>query len=173
MHEMKIAGIVVLAALSGWVVRGIRFDRDPEPKPMVVSLPVITPGETLPAPHGVIERVPHDGSLGKRNLFAYRVHERPAVVAAEPVYVAPPAVVAPQPVVAEPVAPPPIPFPYRYIGTFGTAHNRVAAFKRDAEIVTVRSGERIGDFVLRSIGLESAEVEGPDGMRRIPLSSDV
>ena len=170
---MKIAGIVVLAALSGWVVRGIRFDRDPEPKPIVVSLPVITPGETLPAPPGVIQRVPQNGSLGKRNLFAYRVHERPVIVAPEPVYVAPPAVVAPQPILVEPTAPPPIPFPYRYIGTFGTAHNRVAAFKRDTEIVTIRNGERIGDFVLRSIGMESVEVEGADGMRRIPLSSDV
>jgi hypothetical protein len=61
----------------------------------------------------------------------------------------------------------------RYIGSFGTAHTRVAAFKRDGEIVTARPGERVGEFVLRSIGLESASVEGADGVRNVPLAADL
>ncbi len=170
MQEMKIAGFVVVAALTGWFVRGIHFD--PVPQPIPVSQPIVQ-SEPIPAPPSLIQRTPLDGSLGRRNLFAYRVHERPVIVEPEPVYVAPVAIAPPQPVVTEPVVPAPIPFPHRYIGTFGTAHNRVAAFKRDREVVTLRIGDRIGDFVLRSIGVESVEVEGPDGTRRIPLSSDV
>lgn len=166
---MKIAGMIVAAALTGWFVRGVRFDRPPETAP--VSHP-IAQSEPLPAPPAVIQRTPLDASPGQRNLFAYRVHERPVILEPAPVHVAP-VPVASQPVVMEPSAPAPIPFPHRYIGTFGTAHNRVAAFKRDNEVVTIRIGERIGDFVLRSIGVESVEVEGADGVRRIPLSSDV
>ena len=170
-HEMKIAGFVVLAALSGWFVRGMRFDRDPvsaAPAP----IPIVH-REPLPAAPSVIQRAPLAGSPGHRNLFAYRVHERPVVAATAIVDVPVPVVQAPVIVEEAPAAPLPIPFPHRYIGTFGPARNRVAAFKRDGDIVTVRAGERIGDFTLRSIGLESVEVEGADGVRRIPLTSDL
>lgn len=173
MHVMKIAGIVVLAALSGWFVRGIHFEREAEPAPAPRMQRLVVqsePAAVEPVPE--IRRVPLDaGSLGQRNLFAYRVREQPVahvIVHREPVVVTPTAIVVRE----EPPAPEPIPFPYRYIGTFGPAHHRLAAFKRDGDIVTVRAGERVGDFVLRSIGLESAEVEGSDGVRRVPLSSD-
>lgn len=165
---MKIAGIILAAALTGWFVRGFDFPREAEP--IAPSHPVVVASEPLPAPPSLIQRVPLAGSLGHRNLFDYRADaprpiSTPAVVSAAPVAAAPePAVIEP------PAAPAPIPFPYLYIGTFGTAEKRVAAFKRDGEIVTIRAGERIGAFVLRSIDLETVEVEGPDGTRRIAMS---
>jgi hypothetical protein len=169
---MKIAGMVVLAALTGWLIRGARFDADPAPAPVIASQPVMA-SDPLPDPPSLVQRTPLDGSLGQRNLFAYRVEERPAIVAAAtPAYVAP-MVEAPIPVLVEAPAPAPVPFPYRYIGTFGTARNRVAAFVRDGEITTVRAGDRLGEFVLRSIDLETVQVEGPDGVRRIPMSTSV
>jgi len=170
---MKIVGMVVLAALMGWFVRGIRFNDPPAPEPPRAEQPVVVNNEPVAAPQSVHLRAPHHvTSPGNRNLFAYRIHERPAVTM--PIPDPAPVLVTPPPIViVEPPVPLPIPFPYRYFGTFGPAHNRVAAFKRDGDIITLRAGERIGDFVLRTIGIESAEVEGPDGVRRIPLSSDV
>ena len=171
---MKIAGAVVLAALSGWLIRGIRFDADPAPAPApAVASQTVVASDPLPAPPALIQRAPLDSSLGHRNLFAYRVEERPAfvVASATPAYVAP--VVEAAPAIVEAPAPAPVPFPWRYIGTFGTARDRVAAFKRDNEVATVFPGQRVGDFVLRSIGKESVEVEGPDGTRRVPLTSDL
>jgi hypothetical protein len=167
---MKIAAMVVLAAVSGWFARGIRFDRAPDAPAVPLQRIVESPPIADPLP--VIREVLLEAtSLGQRNLFAYRAQEEPVVVTQPIEHVAP--VIAPPPlVVREPPAPQPIPFPYRYIGTFGPVHNRVAAFKRDGDIVTVRTGERVGAFVLRSIGLESAEIEGADGVRRVPLSSD-
>lgn len=119
----------------------------------------------------MIRRVPIDvESPGTRNLFAYRVREQSVIthrmMNLEPMMV----VAAPVEPVAAP-APAPLPFSYRYIGTFGPPHNSVAAFSRDGEVLTVRTGERIGDFVLRRIGIESVEVESTDGTRPIPLSS--
>jgi hypothetical protein len=57
--------------------------------------------------------------------------------------------------------PPPVPpqFSYKYIGTFGPPSNPIATFLRDGEIVNVRVGETIdGKFILRGIGIESAEI---------------
>jgi hypothetical protein len=57
--------------------------------------------------------------------------------------------------------PPPVPpqFSYKFIGTFGPANNPIATFVRDTEIVNVRVGETFdGKFILRGIGIESAEV---------------
>ena len=171
---MKIAGMVVLAALTGWFVRGVRFESpDPPPAPRVERPAVVVPSEPIEAPPSVNVRAPlHETARGNRNLFAYREHERPVIVE-QPVIQEVVPVAPPQPVVVEVSAPAPVPFHWRYIGTVGTAHTRVAAFKRDGDILTVRAGERIGDFTLRSIGIESAEVDGPDGVRRIPLSSAV
>lgn len=128
--------------------------------------------EPAAEPSSVVRPVPISGaSLGKRNLFAYAVHEQPVIIARSAVQ-EPTAIATPAPV-AEAPAPQPIPFPYRYIGTFGPPQHPVAAFKRDGDVVTVFRGERVGDFVLRSIGIESVEVEGPDGLRRVPLTSDL
>ena len=77
LHEMKIAAMVVLAALSGWFVRGIRFGDAVEPLPARPAMEQTAPIEE-PAP--VIHRIAVDvASLGNRNLFAYRIHEPPAI----------------------------------------------------------------------------------------------
>lgn len=80
-----------------------------------------------------------------------------------------------------PVIPPPPPppeppqFSYKYIGTFGNPANPLATFSANGEIVNVRVGEVFGDgkFILRSIGIESAEIGftgfPPDIRRRIPI----
>ncbi|HET8773878.1 MAG TPA: hypothetical protein VFP80_08810 [Thermoanaerobaculia bacterium] len=167
---MKVAGSIVLAALAGWLARGIRLEK-PSPPPRLEP-PVVQRSEPLAAPPAIVRRVPLEGTAsGRRNLFAYPVHEQPILIA-RTVVQEPPAVAIPAPVPEAP-APPPIPFPYRYIGTFGPPQRPVAAFKRDGDVVTVFPGERIGDFVLRSIGVESVAVEGPDGTRRVPLTSDL
>jgi hypothetical protein len=168
--RMKVAWMIVLAALTGWLARGIRFD-EPPPPPRAEQ-PVVQRREPLVAPPAIVRRHPlASASSGKRNLFAYPVDEQP-VILARAVVQEPPALATPAAVV-EASAPQPMPFPYRYIGTFGPPHHPVAAFKRDGEVVTVFRGERIGDFVLRSIGIESVEVEGPDGTRRVPLTSNL
>lgn len=169
---MKIAGMVILAALTGWLARGIRFEQPspPSPSPRAVQ-PAVQKSEPVAEPPFIVHVVPVvEGAHGKRNLFAYPVHERPYVLAAQPVVVREAPVVAAAAPVAAPV-PQPVPFPYRYIGRFGPPHHPVAAFKRDGDVVTLFRGERIGDFVLRSIGAESVEIEGPDGVRRVPLAT--
>ena len=166
---MKIAAMVVLAALSGWFVRGIRFDDAVEPLPQPRA--VIVQTEPIEDPPTVNRRAAVEvASLGNRNLFAYRTHE-PTVITHRvithqaPIFIAPPAEIVPAAV------PEPPPFPYRYIGKFGPPHNPVAAFSRDHDVLTVRTGERVGDFVVRTIGLESVEVESAYGVRRIPLDA--
>lgn len=58
-----------------------------------------------------------------------------------------------------PPKPVPPPFPYKYIGTFGSASNPIATFSNNGEIVNVRAGDTFdGKFILRTIGLESAEI---------------
>ena len=172
---MKIAGIVVLAVLTGWFARGIQFEDAVPPSSPAPSPLLIEKNERVAEPPSVIVRAPLGGaSLGNRNLFAYRVQNEWPVVTAGPVIVNPEPVAVPQPAVVDVVsAREPVPFPWRYIGTVGSPSTRVAAFKRDGDILTVRTGERVGDFVLTFIGLESVEVEGPDGARRIPLASDL
>lgn len=170
---MKIAGIVVLAAVSGWFVRGVRFERASDSPPVAPQVRAVVQSEPIADPLPVVRRPPLDKtSLGQRNLFAYRAHMTPALVT-QPVVRVAPVVASPPAATTDPPTPPPVPFPWRYIGTFGPEQNRIAAFKRDGDILTIRVGERVGDFVLRSIGLESAIFDGPDGVRHIPLSTDV
>jgi hypothetical protein len=74
------------------------------------------------------------------------------------------------------VPPPPVPpqFNYKYIGTFGPPSNPIATFLRDGEIVNIHVGETIdGKFVLRGIGIESAEIGyvgfPPETTTRVPV----
>lgn len=80
------------------------------------------------------------------------------------------------------IAPPPPPppkilppaFPYKYIGTFGSASNPIATFSRDGEIINARVGTVIdGRFILRRIGIESVQIGfvgfPADEDRRIPI----
>lgn len=65
--------------------------------------------------------------------------------------------------VPPPPPPPPAPVPpafdYKYVGTFGSARNPLAAFTRNGEIINVRVGDTIDNkFILRSIGIESVEI---------------
>lgn len=157
----KILALAVAAALFGWLVRGIALD-DPASPAVQVQPPaaVRAPEEQVPPPPQLVSLDAPPDSRGNRNLFAYVEPERRAEP--EPVaFVAPPPL--PQPLTTvepEPVAPPKPRFTWRYLGRFGP-HDQIAAFARDGEIVTVRAGERIDEhFVLRSIGLESVEVEG-------------
>jgi hypothetical protein len=83
-----------------------------------------------------------------------------------------------EPEVAPPPPPPPKPvppaFPFKYIGTFGSAANPIATFSRDGEIVNARVGTIIdGRFILRRIGIESVEIGfvgfPQDEVQRIPI----
>lgn len=153
----------VVAVLSGWMVRGIQFDAEASPIP--------PPQISTASPAAVVEseaplRVETPAyadhpSRSTRNLFAYAERKEPA---ARPAVFHP----APVPVAAAPVVvdPPPVQerprarFTHRYIGRFGTDRRPIAAFVRDGQVITVSAGERIDErFVLRSIGIESVQVE--------------
>ena len=75
-----------------------------------------------------------------------------------------------------PPPPPPVPpqFTWKFIGVFGPPQNPIATFAREGEIINARIGEIIeGKFILRHIGIESAEIGfvgfPPDQRQRIPL----
>jgi hypothetical protein len=75
-----------------------------------------------------------------------------------------------------PPPPPPVPpqFDWKFIGVFGNPRNPLATFVRGDEILNVRTGDIIdGKFILRGIGIESAEIGfvgfPPDQRQRIPL----
>jgi Thrombospondin type 3 repeat len=79
-----------------------------------------------------------------------------------------------------PIIPPPPPppqppaFPYKYIGTFGTAAHPIATFINAGEIINVQVGQVIGRrFILRKIGIESVDIGfvgfPPDRTQRIPM----
>jgi hypothetical protein len=109
----------------------------------------------------------------ERNLFSYREPPPPPPprIVPQPVVTPPP---PPPPLPPQPVVPQPPPFPYKYIGTFGTPTNPIATFSGNGEIINARVGETIdGKFVLRAIGIESAEIGfvgfPPDLKARIPL----
>ena len=77
-----------------------------------------------------------------------------------------------------PPPPPPVPpqFTWKFIGMFGRPQNPIATFARDGDIVNVRVGEMIeGKFVLRRIGIESAEIGfvgfPPDVTQKVPLGN--
>jgi hypothetical protein len=123
----------------------------------------------VPAPGvGIIHMEWLDGQTGsynsERNLFAYKEPPPPPPppVPKHPVIVQPP---PPPPLPVQPVQPqpPPVPqpppFPYHYIGTFGTPANPIATFSGDGKIINVRTGDTIdGKFILRGIGIESVEI---------------
>ena len=160
---MRTTAAVIAAALLGWFAHDFTVEEAPAAVKSIRSADggrAAARPSTLPITERVGQVEIRHGSLGNRNLFAYRepaaapaflVGEEPRRVVA----VAPPAVA----VIETPGEPQPQ-FPYRFIGTFGTRERRLAAFSRDGEVIAVRAGAKIGsDFVLRSIGLESVEVQ--------------
>ncbi len=75
-----------------------------------------------------------------------------------------------------PPPPPPVPptFGYKFIGTFGRPQSPIATFAREGEVINARIGDVIeGKFILRRIGIESAEIGfvgfPPDITQRVPL----
>jgi hypothetical protein len=77
-----------------------------------------------------------------------------------------------------PPPPPPTPpqFTWKFIGMFGRPQSPIATFARDGDIVNARIGEVIeGKFILRRIGIESAEIGyvgfAPDITLRVPLGA--
>lgn len=167
------AAVMILAAASGWFVRGLDGNAEEQLRPAAVIAPASPGEETSPVvpvrvePYGAVAR----STEGGRNLFAYRERAvTPARIAIVPP-IMPPVAAVPAPEPAPHVAPP-APFTFRYIGTIGYDHDPIAVFSRDGEIVNVRRGERIdATFVLRTIGIESVEVEDSGGQRRIPLGN--
>lgn len=162
----------VIAAACGWFVRGIDFAAEPAP----VTAPAITRAASPSADVEPPLRVEHPQRAMRterieRNLFAYVTHERraPATVAvAEPPPLLVAAVEPPPPRVGE--ERPRLRFPYRYIGNFGTRDRSIAAFVRNGEIRTVIAGGRIDEqFVLRSINIDTVDVEAGDETQRIAL----
>ena len=154
--------IGALAALSGWMARGIQFN-DGEGTPpraqIAASRAVDTIEDEVPL-RIVTPSYASRATRGTRNLFAYADQPRP------PLHAPPVAAPAPPPVIVEPVVAPLVEerprarFTHRYIGRFGTDRQPIAAFVRDGEVVTVRAGERIDErFILREIGIESVQVE--------------
>lgn len=80
--------------------------------------------------------------------------------------------------IAPPPPPPPAPVPpqftWKFIGTFGPPARPIATFAREGDIVNARVGDIIeGKFMLRSIGIESAEISfigfPPETRQRIPI----
>ena len=163
--------IAVVAAGAGWTVRGLQKN-DEAPPPLVSR--TATPNEPVvpdpEKPAAIAPRLqpPRPSSRG-RNLFAFAVRDEavPTYVLAE----APRRVEPPPPVTPTLLPDDPRPrFTYRYIGRFGPDRKPIAAFSRDGEIVIAREGQKIdSDFVLRSIGYESVEVEGTATTERVAL----
>jgi len=166
--------IGVLAALSGWVARGIQFVDDgvviaAVPPPVIAA---VTPAAEPPLAVQVPHALPHE-SYGSRNLFAY-VEPPPPLLPRVVVVEEPAPLIVPPPAVAPPAetSRPRLKFAYRYIGNFGTHDRPIAAFERDGEIVTVRIGDRIDThFVLRRLGIESAEVEADGQVERVKMTA--
>lgn len=68
-------------------------------------------------------------------------------------------------------------FDWKFIGVFGRPQNPIAAFSRGGEIVNARTGDTIeGKFILRRIGIESAEIGfvgfPRDITQKVPLSAE-
>lgn len=176
-----VVSIGVLAALSGWMVRGIQLNAEtsplPQPRP-AAQVALSEPADV--APRLRVDR-PADlshSARSTRNLFAYREPEIPRAKPA--VFHPPPPVIVAAPVTAPPLQEerPRLRFTHRYIGRFGPEHRPIAAFARDGKIVTVKIGDRIDDhFVLRSVGIESVEVEasvnGETQIERVALGSSL
>ena len=167
----KIVAVVVTAVLFGWLVRGIALDDPaaPEVQPRVAAPP---PAADVAPPTPLVRAGLPPESSGVRNLFGYVEPERHVERAVVEVVAPPNLQPLPELAAPEPAAPPRPHFTWRHIGRFGPSHDPIAVFSREGEIVNRRAGERIDEhFVLRSIGVESVEVEAGDGItERVPLA---
>jgi hypothetical protein len=169
---MRTIAAILAAALLGWFAReAAMHDLSPAPVPPLAAVH-LEPAAAPPATERVTPYAAPLASHGDRNLFAYREAPAPRVYA---IVEEPTPTATPTPVVVAvvPETPPQPRFAYRFIGTFGTRDKRLAAFTRDGEVIAVRAGGKIGsEFVLRSIALESVEVQplaAPGAAQRVAL----
>jgi hypothetical protein len=174
MRDSVVATVIaVVAGISGWSLRGAREIPAPQsPAPVRAPRVVAPPAAPIPALRVAAVHLPH-ATNSRRNLFAYvTAPVIPAPPPAPVVAVAPPApVVTSAPIVSAPPVPQ---FSYRYIGRFGPAHKSIAAFTRDGDVVTARTGAVIdGRFVLRAIHNDAVDVETTVGSEvhalRVPI----
>jgi hypothetical protein len=164
--SLKSTAVILIAATSGWLVRGVAHEQPPNAVAPTVHAAVTTQAVAATPPLHIDHLgVPPEPQGGKRNLFAYvEAPTTPPHVEAIATPVA--SFVAPTPIEPVVAKPEPPQFPYRCIGRFGTDRTRLAAFTRDGVVVTVRAGERIDpQWSLRRIGMESVEVEASTGER--------
>ncbi len=127
--------------------------------------------DAAPLPHVEARNAIAHANVSRRNLFAYVEAPPRAIVQSQPVArieTPAPIAVAPPPVFAE--APSAPRFPYRFIGRFGPDARPVAAFTLDGQVITARRGDRVGNFVVRTIGRESIDVESDGTIVRVALN---
>jgi len=176
-----IIGLIIVGAYAIYAFAATQSAHTSEPlsQPHATTTTAAPRTMTAQAPGvGVIHTEWLDTQSGsyksERNLFAYK--EPPPPPPPRPV-VQPPPPPPPPPQPVQPVEPPkPVPpqFPYHYIGTFGTSTSPIATFSGNGEIINIRVGEIIdGKFILRGIGIESAEIGyvgfPPEVKTRIPI----
>jgi hypothetical protein len=121
---------------------------------------VIEPIATAEAPAG------RSFDSSRRNLFTFVQPEQRPVTAIKPRL--------PQTVVAEskPAAtveaevPREPEFGFRYVGTFGHAHDPIAVFVHDGKILNARTGESVGSFRVDRVGFDAVSVRSP-GTNRV------
>jgi hypothetical protein len=131
-------------------------------EPLRAPAPVAADLRAAPVAGVVMPGIPERRAEGRRNLFGYREPPPRVVVAAEPAVVPQPVALPPAPA-SEAVEPPAPSFGYRYIGSFGHDPDLIVAFVSDGDVRTIRRGERIGDFTLTRIGIESVDVTHSSG----------
>ena len=178
-RSVRTSAIVFAAAVCGWGIRGVLSGASSQERPRETVHQTAHPAASTSDPETAVPRIASfdlpASSRGSRDLFSYREAPPPAPPIMQSLTApAPPPRQSTEVDAAPPLRPR---FDYRFIGTFGTHERRIAAFTRDGEVVIAKPGDRIGaGFVLRSIGVESVEVEplGPEtgGPQRIPLGHD-
>jgi hypothetical protein len=158
---------IVVTALCGVTLGFAARDAEPLPSP-----PIVKSLEPLLIEPVAVAHMPEARSIdsGRRNLFGYV--EQPA----RPVTIVTPAVprtvvVESQPAtIAEPAVPREPELGFRYIGTFGRAHDPIAVFARDGDIVNARAGESVGEFRVERAGFDGVNIRSAatSGVRTIP-----
>lgn len=167
MRWIRIAVVVAVAVGVTWAV----VPRDAVCPPPVAAIVVEAAKVAQDEPPVVPVPAVREARSG-RDPFAYVVQAAPPVIAqrVEPAVVA----VVEERAATEVAAVQTLPrFDYRYIGRFGTAHDPIAAFVRDGDVITVRRGDTIdGRFVVKAIGANDVEIGFVNQEATLRLSLD-
>ena len=172
-------GLILVALFAIYTFAATQSAHLTDPAQIERARPVTRPALSVAPGVGAVHMEWLESQSGSyrsgRNLFAFKEPPPPPPPPAPPPQPPPQPVPAPVPQPPpQPAAPQPPPFGYKYIGTFGPASNPIATFSGNGEIINVRLGETFdGKFILRGIGIESAEIGyvgfPPDVKTRIPL----